>query len=123
MLKLKKNSVVGGGNPLTIFKGFMLDVKKGVFGTAALQATDFQAPASHTYGPFSPALSGGWYTIDLTAANAYINKLPAAAGLTQMRLRFKLDDNNNAVANMLKLYSGNAPAANRPQLIITYYVP
>jgi hypothetical protein len=42
--------------------------------------------------------------------------------VTQIRLRFKLDDNNNAVANFLKLYSGNAPAASRPQLIIEYNV-
>jgi hypothetical protein len=46
------------------------------------------------------------------------------SGLTQMRLRFKLDDNNNAVANILSLFSGNATAAaSRPELIITYYVP
>jgi hypothetical protein len=43
--------------------------------------------------------------------------------LTQIRLRFKLDDNNNNVANFLSLYSGNAGAANRPQLIVEYYVP
>jgi hypothetical protein len=43
--------------------------------------------------------------------------------VTQIRLSFKLDDNNNTIANYLKLYSGNAPAASRPQLIIEYYVP
>jgi hypothetical protein len=49
--------------------------------------------------------------------------LATNGGLTQIRLRFKLDDNNNALANYLSLYSGNALAANRPQLVITYYVP
>jgi len=43
--------------------------------------------------------------------------------LTQIRLRFKLGDNGNAVANYLSLFSGNAPIDSRPQLIIQYYVP
>jgi hypothetical protein len=40
-----------------------------------------------------------------------------------MRLRFKLDDNNNTIANYLSLYSGNASATSRPLLIVEYYVP
>jgi basic membrane protein A len=123
-LKVKKQSIVGGGNPVNTFQGFMVDIKKGFFGTAAgLQAVDFQATANKSYGPFKPTLSGGWYAINLTPAKAYINKLATGGGVTQVRLRFKLDDNNNATANYLKLYSGNAPAASRPQLIVEYYVP
>jgi hypothetical protein len=122
-LKIKRNAVVGGGNPVTMFKGFMLDIKNGSFGTPALQVSDFQAAASQTLGPFTPALVSGWYSIDLTSAQASINKLATSGGLTQIRLRFKLDDNNNAVANYLRLFSGNAPVANSPQLIIQYYVP
>ena len=124
-LKLKKQAILGGGNPFTTFLGLMVDVKKGFFGTSALlQTDDFQAAASKTYGPFKPALVGGWYSINLPdGALAYINNSTAGAGLTQMRLRFKLDDNNNAIANILSLYSGNAGAANWPQLAIKYYVP
>ena len=123
-LKIKKQGVVGSGNPLKIFQGFKADIKKGMFGgKAALQNGDFQAAANKTYGPFTPSLVSGWYTINLTSAKAYINKLSTGGGLTQIRLRFKLDDNNDAQANILKLYSGNATAANRPQLVITYYVP
>ena len=123
-LRVRKQHIVGGGNPLTTFQGFMLDIKIGPFGTKALQPGDFQAPASTTLGPFMPVPTGGWYNIELTGANAFINKLATGSGLTQIRLRFKLDDNNNAVANYLSLYSGNAPAAaDRPQLVITYYVP
>jgi hypothetical protein len=88
-----------------------------------LQASDFQAKAHKSYGPFTPAPSGGWYSIDLTSGKAYINKFDTLSGLTQIRLRFSLDDNNNAIANYLSLFSGNAPAASRPQLIIQYYVP
>jgi hypothetical protein len=101
----------------------MIDIKKGIFGTSALQIIDFQAKPSKTYGPFNTALSGGWYSINLTTGKAYINKLSTNSGLTQIRLRFKLDDNNDAVANYLSLFSGNSTMPNRPQLIITYVVP
>jgi hypothetical protein len=122
-LKVKRQGVVGGGNPVNTFQGFLVDIKKGFFGSAAgLQAGDFQANGQ-SYGPFKPALSAGWYSIDLTPAKAYINKLNTNGGVTQVRLRFKLDDNNNAKANYLSLYSGNATTASRPQLIIEYYVP
>jgi hypothetical protein len=64
-------------------------------------------------------------TIVVIASN-FIN----LTGLTQIRLRsrpssfgVKLDDNNNAIANYLSLYSGNAPAAYRPQLVVIYYMP
>ncbi|MGC1379294.1 MAG: DNRLRE domain-containing protein, partial [Anaerolineales bacterium] len=123
-LKVRQQAIVGGGNPVTMFQGFMFDVKNGFFGTAAtLQTGDFQAAASASYGPSAPAPVGGWYSFNLTGAKAYVNKLATASGLTQIRLRFKLDDNNNAIANYLSLFSGDAPAASRPQLIVTYYVP
>jgi CSLREA domain-containing protein len=122
-LKVKRQGIIGGGNPVTMFQGFMVDIKEGFFGTAALQTSDFQTAANKTYGPFLTALGGGWYSIDLTSGKAYINKLSTLSGLTQIRLRFSLDDNNNMVANYLSLFSGNAPAASRPQLIIQYYVP
>jgi uncharacterized repeat protein (TIGR02543 family) len=123
-LKVKKANIIGGGNPVSIFQGFMVDIKKGYFGSAAtLQNNDFEAVATKSYGPFNTALSGGWYSINLTAAKSYINKLATSSGLTQIRLRFKIDDNNNAIANFLSLYSGNAATTSRPQLIITYTVP
>ncbi len=122
-LKVKKQGIVGGGNPVATFQGFMVDIKNGFFGTSVLQAADFQTLASKTYGPFNTALVGGWYSINLTTGKTYINKLATNGGLTQIRLRFKLDDNNNAIANYLSLFSGNAPAVSRPQLVITYYVP
>jgi Leucine-rich repeat (LRR) protein len=124
-LKVKQQTIVGGGNPVTVFGGFMFDVKKGFFGTAStLQSGDFQAATNASYGPSAPAPVGGWYSFNLTGAKAYINKLTTGSGLTQIRLRFKRDDNNNAVANYLSLYSGNTTTvAYRPQLVITYYVP
>lgn len=119
-LKVKKQGIVGGGNPITTFQGVIVEIKNGVIGTAALQTTDFQTAIPNPLGPFSPVVAANWYSIDLTSALGSINK----TGLTQLRLRFKLDDNNNAIANYLSLYSGNtAVAADRPQLVITYYLP
>jgi len=117
-LKLKKAGVVGGGNPIATFKGFMVELREGEFGTAALEAGDFKAPGDLVLGPFKPALVGGWYSLDLTAASSWIN----ASGDTQIRLRFKLDDNNNFVANFLKLYSGNSGPASQPILVIEYHI-
>ncbi len=122
-LKVKRQGVVGVGDPVTIFQGFLLDIRKGTFGLAPLQITDWQALAQKTIGPAKPPLVGGWYTFNLTGLSAYINKLATLSGVTQIRLRFKLDDNNNLLANYLSLYSGNAPLAYRPQLIIEYYIP
>jgi hypothetical protein len=123
-LKVKKQGIVGGGNPVNAFQGFIVDLKKGFFGSVTgLQKSDFQIGADESYRPFKPALQNGWYTINLTPARYWINKRATAGGVTQLRLRFELDDNNNAIANYLKLYSGEAPEASRPQLIIEYYVP
>lgn len=122
-LNLQLSKIIGGSDPMLKFQGLMVDVKRGSFGLPTLQVTDFQAVPNKSYGPFSPLLTSSGYTINLTNAKAYINKLATSNGLTQIRLRFKLDDNNNAFANYLSLYTGNAPVANRPQLIVQYYVP
>ncbi|MGC1377093.1 MAG: choice-of-anchor Q domain-containing protein, partial [Anaerolineales bacterium] len=108
-LKVKQQAIVGGGNPVATFQGFMADIQNGTFGTAALQTGDFQAASSKMCGPYLTALSGGWYSINLIGAGPFVNKLATNSGLTQIRLRFKLDDTNDAVANYLSLYSGNAP--------------
>lgn len=125
-LQLKKQGVVGGGDPVATFQGFLIDIKTGFFGTAAsLQAADFQAaPVNKTLGPASPGLVSGFYNFNLTNGKDYINKLATNGGLTQIRLHFKLDDNNDAVANILSVYSGETTtAADRPQLVVTYYLP
>ena len=64
--------------------------------------------------------AGGWYVTTLkTTAYPVINR----TGITQFRLRFQTDDDNDAVADFLRFYSGNAAAANRPVLVIEYFVP
>jgi predicted outer membrane repeat protein len=123
-LKVKQQGITGGGNPVNMFQGFMVDIKRGSFGAPALVVSDFQAKAQKTLGPIKKNPNGsGWYVLNITPGKNFVNKLASGNGLTQIRLRFTLDDNNNNAANFLKLFSGNAPAANRPQLIVEYYVP
>ena len=124
LLKVKRQGVIGVGDPVAVFQGFMVDVRKGFFGsTPMLQIGDFQAAANESFGPFLPVPTSNWYTIDLTGAKDSINKSTAASGVTQMRLRFKLDDNDNSSANYLSIFSGSGPVVSRPQLIVEYYVP
>jgi hypothetical protein len=113
-LKFKFNRIIGGGNPVKAFGGFMVDIKTGPFGKATLETGDFQAKQSKSFGPLKYVLAAKWYSIDLTAAKDYINLLD----LTQIRLRFKSDDNNN-LDNILQFYSGNA-GSDAPQLIVEY---
>ncbi len=121
-LKILSAGVVGT-DPFGTHGSLLADIRKGYFGTASnLQALDFQAdPSAAAIGKFV-ALSGapGWYQLTLSAAQyAYINK----AGPTQFRLRFQLDENNDRGVDLIKFYSGEAPAANRPTLVVEYKIP
>lgn len=123
-LKVKKQSALGSGDPLVVLKGFGLDIANGFFNTSALTASDFQASAILGNGPFNPSLNNGWYSMSLSASGrSVINKYSSSDGLTQIRIRLNLDDNNDSLANVLKLYSGNAAMSNRPILEIAYTVP
>jgi CSLREA domain-containing protein len=121
-LRIRKQSV-SGTDPFTTHQKMVVDVRKGAFSNnPALQAADFQAVASQAVaGVFvSSPTATGWYAVRLKlTAYPFIN----LTGSTQFRLRFKTDDDNDAVADIIKFYSGDAPAANRPVLVIEYYVP
>jgi hypothetical protein len=122
IVKVMQYSLVGT-NPFTVLGGLNVDIRKPYFGTTVgLVASDFQAAASMAgVGTFGAVPASGWYTANLgSTANPYIN----LTGTTQFRLRFATASNNNNVDDYLQLYSGNATtAANRPVLIIKYYVP
>jgi hypothetical protein len=110
-----------GTNPLSTHGNLMMDILKGAFGGSnALQLVDFQAAASKSGVIIPNTPSAGWYVRSLPANTlTFINKV----GVTQIRLRFALDDNDDLAADFMKFFSGNAIATNRPQLIIQYYVP
>ena len=106
----------------------MIDIRTGYFGSlgpfsiGALQAVDFQAPAHrNAVGVISNNSVGGWYwsLLDGTA-NAYINPI----GVTQIRLGFQVDDNDDRDNDYVKFFSGNTNTlGDRPQLMVKYYVP
>ena len=122
VLKIKKQGQVGT-NPFTTHKKIAADIRKGAFSDAVLQLTDFQSAASRNAVGLIPNTpqTGGWYLTNINATGFLFLNL---TGSTQFRLRFQLDDNNDLNADFLKFFSGNATTiADRPVLIVDYYVP
>jgi hypothetical protein len=117
-----KRQGLSGTDPFTTHGNLLVDIRKPYFGTsAALALGDFQAVAGQSaVGTFGVAPVSNWYSAILSNAGYPQVNL---TGTTQYRLRFTLDDNNDSGADFMVFYSGDAAAANRPQLIITYYVP
>ncbi len=119
-LRIKRQSTVGT-SPLSTHGNLTVDAKTGSFGTAALANGDFLAAASGlNVGKFAKTAVSGWYRATLKSA---VFPLVNRTGATQFRLRFTVDDNDNGAADYLAFYTGNSTAANRPDLIITYYLP
>jgi hypothetical protein len=122
VLKIRKHSLTGS-DPFTTHGKILIDIRQGTFSDfVALQPGDFQDPASQAgVGAFTNnPQPGGWYVASLKpAAYAFINRM----GVTQFRLRFQMDDDNDGVADFIWFYSGDAAAVNRPALVIEYYVP
>jgi hypothetical protein len=120
LLKAKLQGTAG--SPLTTLGSLLADIRMPYFGsTPTLQQSDFQAAASASGAAVFGALpAAGWYSAPLgSTALPFVNK----RGTTQLRLRFTLDDNNDAVSDVARFFSGNdATAGNRPTLLI-YYLP
>jgi hypothetical protein len=119
-LRLKYRAVTGT-NPYSTHGNLTVDLKNGAFsGDRTLQAADFQASASKTgvmSVPNTPV--NGWYSASLGSGNFGSISL---LGVTQFRLRFVLDDNDDLGDDFIAFNSGNA-LSDRPQLIVTYSVP
>ncbi len=123
-----KNQGVIGTNPFSTHQNITVDLRYGVFGSFgpwgidALQDSDFQNPASvYSVGTITNSNNNGWYWTTLNStANSYIN----LTGVTQFRLAFQLDDNDDLSDDFLTFYSGNHNIIpERPHLIIKYYIP
>ena len=121
-LKIRKQGLVGT-DPFTTHGNIRVDMRKGAFGGSnALQLLDFQAAVSmNAAGTIKNTPSSGWYSVTFnSSAFTYIN----LTGVTQFRLRFSIDDNNDNGADYLKFYSGNYSSVSlHPLLVIEYYVP
>ena len=121
MLKIRKQGLTGT-NPFTILGSLTVDMRKPSFGAIGLSASDFQATAGRTaVATFGATPVNNWYSAILSGVGRnYINK----AGVTQFRLYFATDDNNDNAADYMKFFSGDYANTNvRPTLIIEYYVP
>jgi hypothetical protein len=117
--------MTGGGragtNPLTTHGALYADIVSGSFnGNPALENDDFQAPATATQAltmsipPAGSVVSTG--TLNAAGCSA-INKM----GLTQLRLYFSIDDNDDNNDDWVGCYSGeNGTLENRPTLQVTY---
>jgi len=127
ILMIKRQGNVGT-DPFATHQGISLDIRRGAFGSigpfsvAALQVMDFQAPADkYQVGIIqnNPVDNWYWSVLDGTS-HPFIN----LTGVTQIRLGFQIDDNDDRDNDYLKFFSGNAGAlADRPQLLIKYFVP
>jgi hypothetical protein len=117
---LVKESSVTGSNPFAR-GGLKADITKPYFGAGpGLALNDFQAGASllQACSIGAPAVNNWHKCRTAESAFPYVNK----TGTTQLRLRFVIDDNDDLVADVLNLFSGNAISANRPYIIV-YYMP
>ena len=120
-LKIKRQGVVGT-NPFLTHGALRFDMRKGFFGAAdTLAPGDFQAVATKlNAGQFSStAVSGGsaYQAMLPVTSFQYISK----TGITQFRLRFALDDNNDLSADYMKFFSGDySVVSDRPELEVQY---
>ena len=115
-----------GTLPFGTHGNLLADIWKGSFRNyTALQLGDCSARSTETTYKakvlsYTNSPVDNWYSQSLNSDDySYLN----FGGVTQFRLRFTKDDNNDFGADYLKLYSGNALEADRPQLIIEYYIP
>lgn len=120
-LEIKRQGLVGT-DPFTTHGNLVLDMKSSAFNNnLALELADFNAAStSGVIQENIPTSTGTWYTLQFNSANlGFINKV----GLTQFRLRFANDDNDDLSSDYLKFFSGNASDANIPTLVIEYFIP
>jgi hypothetical protein len=98
-----------------------VEIGSSCFGTSCdLESSDFQASAQDVAGLLSSFSVDNWHSAALGAnAYDYIDR----NGITQFRLRFELEDNDDWGMDAIQFLSGNASPDDRPQLIIEYYVP
>ncbi len=120
-VNIKRQGLVGT-DPFTTHGNLLLEIRNGLFSNDLdVSLSDFAAaPSSNVQDTFT-TVNYSWYTANLSGANlALVNKY----GVTQFRLRFALDDNDDLSSDYMKFFSGDAPyEADYPQLIVTYVVP
>ena len=129
-LRIRRSGVVGT-NPFIIpdpsqnqgLNLLKVDIQAGFFhDNPDLEIFDFQAAGSRgNVGRFIKTPSERWYRAPLRSpCYPLVNRI----GHTQFRLHFAVDDDGGSMSpDYLSFYTGNADPADRPQLILTYYLP
>ncbi len=122
-VKIKRQGIVGS-DPFATHGLLVLAIRQGAFsGDVALQFSDFSSP--RTAGSFQDRFapmpnSYTWYRCVLRLDNLkYINTL----GVSQFRIMFTKDDDDDLIADYVKFFSGNSVVENQPELLLTYWVP
>ncbi len=121
----QESSIIGEGNPFVKFRGLLIDMRFGSFGSPALEPGDFDAFADvSSLGPYMPDLADT-YTFPLrSVAFPYIDRWAVGSGLTQFRLRFALKNDGNTRPDYIHFSSGDEPTQEwRPRLVIRYHEP
>jgi hypothetical protein len=121
-LKIRREDLAGA-DPFRTHGLLVVDVQVGAYhDDPVLERFDFHAVGSRgNVGRFIRTPADGWYRAPLRSPAWGLVNL---TGTTQFRLRFQLDDDDDMTADYLALYAGDASSdADRPQLVITYYLP
>jgi len=125
VIKIKQNGPPANTNPFTILGLVRVDICNPAFGTASLQLTDFGAGAVAptvcviSVSNFDSTPVSAWYSAILPLSGRQNINLD---GITQFRLRFATNNNNNGIADYMNFFSSDN-ATDQPQLIITYTLP
>jgi hypothetical protein len=126
ILTIKRKNMAGT-NPFTTHQNITIDIATGNFGfdsylgSYALQPLDFQAPSTlNNVGTIQNNPVGDVYWTLLSGdGNRFIN----LKGVTQFRLAFQLDDNDDLGDDFISFFSGDTPQQlDRPHLQIEYYI-
>ena len=126
-LVMIKAEAMAGTDPFTTHGNILIDIRSGAFGFIGpfpyrgLQISDFQSPAhKDAVGMIENNPFNGWYWAWLdSSAFEYIN----LNGITQLRLRFQVGDDDNFRNDYMRFFSGDyEDLALRPRLVVEYYV-
>jgi hypothetical protein len=127
LLMIKGEAIVGD-NPFPTHQNILVDIRSGAFGFIGpfpyrgLQGSDFESPShKDAVGLIQNHPLNGWFWTWLDGSSfEFIN----LNGITQIRLRFQIDDNDDLGNDYIRFYSGDyTELADRPRLVVEYYIP
>jgi hypothetical protein len=120
-LRLRRGAV-SGTSPFQTHSACSVDIKSGngFNGSTTLTREDFQAPAdaAQVATLSNAAANGQWSEGNVNAAGlVFVDRI----GVTQFRISFALDDNDDLGTDYIGWYSGeSSTSGNRPQLMVVY---